>query len=200
MCAPSPRPHLCLLCSLQPVKGRGAPRIGLGESLRQGLPRWLSGKESACIAGDAGDTGSIPGSGRSSGGGNGNPLQYSCRENPMDRESHGTDGQNPTGYSPWGHGESDAIEHAHTKASGMGGWALLPWGGKGVRNSPHFSPSVSLQQGEALGADPTHWMTPDSDRCGFGILGREVNSCVTYSMRLSAIFFPFFFLYFPLFL
>ena len=46
------------------------------------LPRWLSGKESACNAGDAG---LIPGSGRSSGGRNGNPLQYSCLENPMDR-------------------------------------------------------------------------------------------------------------------
>ena len=36
-------------------------------------------------AGDAGDEGSIPGSGRSPGGGNGNPLQYSCLENPIDR-------------------------------------------------------------------------------------------------------------------
>ena len=36
-------------------------------------------------AGDIRDTGSIPGLGRSSGGGNGNPLQYSCLENPMDR-------------------------------------------------------------------------------------------------------------------
>ena len=36
-------------------------------------------------AGDAGSIGSIPGSGRSSGGGNGNPLQYSCLENPIDR-------------------------------------------------------------------------------------------------------------------
>ena len=33
----------------------------------------------------AGDTGSIPGSGRSPGGGNGNPLQYSCLEDPLDR-------------------------------------------------------------------------------------------------------------------
>ena len=33
----------------------------------------------------AGDRSSIPGSGRSPGGGNGNPLQYSCLENPMDR-------------------------------------------------------------------------------------------------------------------
>ena len=40
------------------------------------------GKESACNAGDAG---LIPGSGRSPGGGNGNPLQYSCLENPMDK-------------------------------------------------------------------------------------------------------------------
>ena len=36
-------------------------------------------------AGDAGDMASIPGSGRSHGGGNGNPLQYSCLENPKDR-------------------------------------------------------------------------------------------------------------------
>ena len=34
---------------------------------------------------DAGDVGLIPGSGRSSGGGNGNPLQYSCLKNPIDR-------------------------------------------------------------------------------------------------------------------
>ena len=48
------------------------------------LPPWLSGKESACSAEDTGDVGLIPGSGRSPGGGNGNPLQYSCLENPMD--------------------------------------------------------------------------------------------------------------------
>ena len=47
-----------------------------------GLPGWLSGKESACQAGNAG---SIPGSERSLGEGNGNPLQYSCLGNPMDR-------------------------------------------------------------------------------------------------------------------
>ena len=50
-----------------------------------GLPRWLSGKESACNAGNAGDERLIPGLGRSPGGGNGNPLQYSCLENPTDR-------------------------------------------------------------------------------------------------------------------
>ena len=47
-----------------------------------GLPWWLSGKESTC---NEGDVGSIPGSGRCPGEGNGNPLQYSCLENPMDR-------------------------------------------------------------------------------------------------------------------
>ena len=49
------------------------------------FPQWLSGKESACNAGDAGDLGSVPGWGRSPGGGHGNPLQYSCLENPIDR-------------------------------------------------------------------------------------------------------------------
>ena len=49
-----------------------------------GLSQWLSGKESPCNAGDAGDMGLIPRSGRSPGGGHGNPLQYSCLENSMD--------------------------------------------------------------------------------------------------------------------
>ena len=42
----------------------------------------LAVQETAC---NAGDLGSIPGSGRSPGEGNGNPLQYSCLENPKDR-------------------------------------------------------------------------------------------------------------------
>ena len=50
-----------------------------------GLPRWLSSEDSACNAGDTGDVGLVPGSGRSPGGRHGNPLQYSCLENPMDR-------------------------------------------------------------------------------------------------------------------
>ena len=49
-----------------------------------GLPRWLSSRESTC---NAGDPGSVPGWGRSSGEGNGNPLWYSFLENPMDREA-----------------------------------------------------------------------------------------------------------------
>ena len=47
-----------------------------------GFPGGSDHKESAC---NVGDPGSILGSGRSAGEGNGNPLQYSCLENPMDR-------------------------------------------------------------------------------------------------------------------
>ena len=50
-----------------------------------GFPHGSDSKESACNAGDAGDMGRIPGLGRSLGVGNGNSLQYSCLENPMDR-------------------------------------------------------------------------------------------------------------------
>ena len=52
---------------------------------KMGLPKWYSGKESTCSAGDAGDVGSIPGSGRSPEEGSGNPLQYICLEKSMDR-------------------------------------------------------------------------------------------------------------------
>ena len=58
------------------------------------LPYSSDGKESA------GDQGSIPGSGRSSGEGNGNPLQYSCLENSIDREAWWA-------TSSWDHKESD---------------------------------------------------------------------------------------------
>ena len=51
-------------------------------------------------AGDMEVTGSIPGSGKSPGGGNGNPLQYSCLE-----KSHGQ--KSLVGYSPWDHRESE---------------------------------------------------------------------------------------------
>ena len=49
---------------------------------KSGLPWWLSGKASVY---NAGDLGSIPELERSPGEGNGNPLQYYCLENPMDR-------------------------------------------------------------------------------------------------------------------
>ena len=46
---------------------------------------FLGGSDGKISAHNAGDLGSIPGSGGSPGGGNGNPLQCSCLENPMDR-------------------------------------------------------------------------------------------------------------------
>ena len=77
---------------------------------------WLSGKESACQAGDAGDMGSLPGSGRSSGVGNGNPLLYSWLENSMDRGAwwatvHGV----AKSWHDW------ATEHTHAPAIVQGG-------------------------------------------------------------------------------
>ena len=63
----------------------------------------LVSKESAC---NAGDPGSIPGSGRSPGEGNGNPLQYSCLENPMDRGAWWATGRKESDTT-------EATEYAH---------------------------------------------------------------------------------------
>ena len=57
-----------------------------------GLPGGSDCKESAC---NSGDLGSIPGWGRSPGGGHENPLQYSCLENPMDRREKSLEGYSP---------------------------------------------------------------------------------------------------------
>ena len=54
-------------------------------------------------AGDVRDSGLIPGSGRSPGGGHGNPLQNSCLENPRGQRSL-------VGYSPWGRKELETTE------------------------------------------------------------------------------------------
>ena len=61
-------------------------------------------KESSC---NVGDLGSVPGLGRSHGGGQGNPLQYSCLENPHGQRSR-------VGYSPWGCKELDMTEQIST--------------------------------------------------------------------------------------
>ena len=66
----------------------------------KGFPGGSVGKESAC---NAGDLGSIPGLGGSPGGGHGNPLQYSCLENPQGQRSL-------AGYSPWDRKESDTTK------------------------------------------------------------------------------------------
>ena len=72
------------------AQGRGSQPMKPFCRLRQhgwawGLRWWLSGEESACNAEAAGDKSSIPGSGRSPGGGHGHPLQYSVLKNPMGR-------------------------------------------------------------------------------------------------------------------
>ena len=69
---------------LMPVSQLSLFHITLGF---QGFPDGSMGKESTCHAGDIGDVASIPGLGRSPGEGTGNPLQYSCLGNPMNRGS-----------------------------------------------------------------------------------------------------------------
>ena len=74
-------------------------------SVEWGLPWWLRCKEFAC---SAIDRGSITGLGTSPGEGNGNPLQYSHLENPMDG------GAWQATYSPRGCEESDTAERPHS--------------------------------------------------------------------------------------
>ena len=59
-----------------------ASQVNSTKNLEKGFSHSSIGKESAC---NSGEPGSIPGSGRSPGEGNGNPLQYSCLKNPIDR-------------------------------------------------------------------------------------------------------------------
>ena len=63
-------------------------------------------------AGDARDASSIPELGRSPGEGHGNPLQYSCLENAMDR------GAWRATYSPWSHKESAQLKQLNTHTTG----------------------------------------------------------------------------------
>ena len=119
-----------------------------------GLPTWLSVKR-ICLPVKAGDTGvaaSIPRSGRSLVGGNGNPLQYSCLENSMDRGAWWAT------YSPWGCKGSDTCVRLSTlsqmafpggsvvkslpaKAGGAGDTGLIPRSG----NPPRGRNGNSLQ-------------------------------------------------------
>ena len=70
--------------------------------VRAGFPAGAAVKSPPANSGATGDVGSISGSGRSLGERNGNPLQYSCLRNPMDRGAWLA--------SPWGHKESDTTE------------------------------------------------------------------------------------------
>ena len=79
-------------------------KISPHPSCSKGFPVGSEDKASAC---NAGDPGLIPELGRSPGEGNGNPLQYSCLENPMDRGAW-------AGYSPRGRKELDTTEWLHS--------------------------------------------------------------------------------------
>ena len=96
--------------------------------LGRGFPGGSDGKESAC---NVGETGLIPGSGRSPGEGNGNLFQYSCLENPMDRGDYRVQSMN------W-----QRIRHAWAatsspgqgcfKGTGSAGGTRFPWGRAGA--------------------------------------------------------------------
>ena len=72
-------------------------------------PGFLVGSDGEESAFNAGDPGLIPGLGRSPGGGHGNPVQYSCLENPHGQRSL-------AGYSPWARKESDTTKQLTTTA------------------------------------------------------------------------------------
>ena len=101
-----------------------------GEAWKErGCPGGSDGKESAC---DAGDLGSIPGLGRSSGKRNGYTFRYSCLENPHGQRSL-------AGYSPWGCQESDTTEQL--TLSLLDGEAWKTWTPRiSVSNQPHSPP------------------------------------------------------------
>ena len=75
---------VCVSVQISPFS-KDTSYIGLGAHPHGGFPGGSNSKESACNAGVESDGGSIPGSGRCPGAGNGSPLQYSCLENPMNR-------------------------------------------------------------------------------------------------------------------
>ena len=99
------------------------------------FPGDSDGKESAC---NAGDLGSIPGLGRSPRGGHGNPLQYSCLENPHGQRSL-------AGYSLRGCKESDMTERlsTHTQLLGKASTAYFS---QNVPQFPFITPMTTGDQ------------------------------------------------------
>ena len=75
-----------------------ASQVNSTKNLEKGFSHSSIGKESAC---NSGEPGSIPGSGRSPGEGNGNPLQYSCLKNPIDRGACGLQELQSWGHKNW---------------------------------------------------------------------------------------------------
>ena len=109
------------------------------------LPGWLSSKESACQAGDTGDMSLIP----VPGGGNGNPLQYRCLENSMDRGVEGCislsgkfHGPRSRGlHSMWWH-DWEAKQPPPSTVSSS--WHIFILSRPGWKMKRHFLHSISL--------------------------------------------------------
>ena len=116
-----------------------------------GFPGGSESKESTCSTGDTGDMGSVPGLGRSPGGGNGNPLQYYCLGNSMDK------GTSIIAWRATVHGiaksRTQLSTHAHPRAMHISSssWA----------SPPPFHSSRSLQSTElsscAIQQSPTSY-------------------------------------------
>ena len=108
-------------------------------------------KDLPANAGDIRDVGLIPELGRSLEGGHGNPLQYSCLENPHGKRSL-------VGYSPWGRKELEMTERLSTKAQQCRARPCCPWifrdrlatfptaWRKCFQSEPKWSPAALLTQ------------------------------------------------------
>ena len=125
----------------------------MGSRLNRDFPGGLVVKN---LLANAGDLGSIPGSGRSPGGGNGNPTQYSCLENSMDRGAL-------WGYSPWGH-KSQIGGVAKQQATATAKVST----GLSVKQALVFTPLLSAFLGSpserlSISPHPTPWFS-DSQR------------------------------------
>ena len=92
-----------------------------------GFPGGSDSKEYTC---NVGNVGLIPGLGRCPGGAHGNPLQYSCLENPQGQRSL-------VGYSPWGCTELDTTEQLHFHLATP---VVLPGESHGLRSLVGYSP------------------------------------------------------------
>ena len=111
------------------------------------------------------DLDSMPGFGRSPGGGDGNPLHCSCLENPWSEDL--------VGYSPWGHKESDTTRWLNTTMLGDTECWSCPLG-ICCQNSAHSSrPSEGCQQLPLtrfpLPGGPWAWLLSSSVQCGAAV-------------------------------
>ena len=107
----------------------------------QGFRDSSVGKESACYARGTSDVGSIPGSGRSPGGGNGNPLQYSCLENLRDRGAC---------LQSMGYTELDMTEHMAAAGTAAKSLQSYPTLCDPIDSSPPGSPIPGILQARTL--------------------------------------------------